>query len=259
MKRRMVTAWGRTQTITQWHDEVGEELGIARDTIRKRINNQWDPERALSTPNQGRERIITVDGVSKNLVQWSRCGGVAAETIRDRLEYGYSPDEAVSLPADGKRLEAQKKRLRRVAALFRAGNTRAAQIARRLGVHRKTIENDLSRLGLNHHDAVVRIRRARVAELMAHKSNRKIAEILGCSHSTVHLDVHAIIEDPDCAIVDRPGYCACGKKATHREPVTVGTGSTEYLELCEEHYQQYMEVENTDTADIPRTLPRSRF
>lgn len=46
-----VTAFGRTQTIKEWADEVG----LKYDTLERRLNAyHWEPERAVSTPARKR-------------------------------------------------------------------------------------------------------------------------------------------------------------------------------------------------------------
>ena len=50
---RLLTAFGRTQTVTQWADESG----IARSTIEKRLDQmKWSVERAVTAPAATRWR-----------------------------------------------------------------------------------------------------------------------------------------------------------------------------------------------------------
>lgn len=257
---RMITAWGETKTLIEWYEERGEDLGISMSAIRKRIDRfGWTPEEALSIPNKNPEQIIEYDGKALNHTQWARrVDGLTHRVISDRLRSGMTPEEAVTLPRGGRRAQEARIRRTRVSYVFRAGTTKASEIALRLGHDEKTIQNDLRRLGLSYHDKI-RERRAHVAAMMAEKSNREMASILGVSSSTIHADVHAILENPECAIIDRDGFCACGQPATHKEKIIVGACTTEYLELCDEHYQQHIEIESADRTDIPKMKARPRF
>lgn len=49
-KNRLITAFGRTQNVTQW----ATELGIPRDRLHARLRYGWDAERALTEPPQPR-------------------------------------------------------------------------------------------------------------------------------------------------------------------------------------------------------------
>ncbi|MDV2997668.1 MAG: hypothetical protein N4J56_007373 [Chroococcidiopsis sp. SAG 2025] len=51
---RIIIAWGRSQTLTEW----AEETGIKIATISKRLKCGWDSEKALSVPVRAKQRGI---------------------------------------------------------------------------------------------------------------------------------------------------------------------------------------------------------
>ena len=51
-RNRFITAFGKTQTMQQWADEIG----VSRDTLRYRIDrHNWPVEKALTTPSKSQK------------------------------------------------------------------------------------------------------------------------------------------------------------------------------------------------------------
>lgn len=75
---RKVTAHGRTQTVTEW----ARETGIPVQTILKRLENGWDPERSVTQKNR------TKDNRSKEHVAEYRTW----KDIRRRCNSANRPD-----------------------------------------------------------------------------------------------------------------------------------------------------------------------
>jgi hypothetical protein len=51
MAARMITAFGKTQMVTEW----AKEVGLPQSTLIDRLNAGWPVERALSLPPRTRE------------------------------------------------------------------------------------------------------------------------------------------------------------------------------------------------------------
>lgn len=92
-----VTAFGKTQTISQW----AEETGIAKDTIRRRLEIYgWQPERALGQTAGFTDlnHILTVGNRSMRIAEWAREMGIQKSTIWRRIERGWNHRDAVTTP-----------------------------------------------------------------------------------------------------------------------------------------------------------------
>jgi len=87
--------------------------------------------------NQGRNRTVTIDGVSHTLAAWSRISGVDESTIKSRLNRGVDPVAAVCAPA---RPVAVPRRF--VTAFGRTQNL--AAWAREFSIHRAALAHRLN-------------------------------------------------------------------------------------------------------------------
>ncbi len=87
----------------------GETVGLAAlaqsavvnpRTLRARIKRSgWDIERALETPAPPQKRaVITFNGETLPLLEWSRRTGLAPWVLRTRLRAGWSPARALTEP-----------------------------------------------------------------------------------------------------------------------------------------------------------------
>jgi hypothetical protein len=96
-----ITAFGRTQTTAQW----ARELGLDYDAVRCRMENGWEPERALSQAgrsqrNKGRvgPHLFEAFGKKKTLTEWAKEIGLNYFTIRRRIERGMPIERALLQP-----------------------------------------------------------------------------------------------------------------------------------------------------------------
>ena len=72
-------------------DRIDNEKGYSKDNCR------WATQ--VEQCNNSRNcRIITYNGISKNLTQWEKHLGFSRGVIKGRLSRGWSPEEAVSIP-----------------------------------------------------------------------------------------------------------------------------------------------------------------
>jgi hypothetical protein len=91
---RMITAFGETLHLEEWC----RRTGIHRATLRDRLANGWDAERALSTPAVNKS-MITAFGETMHKQAWSRRTGIPHATINNRLAKGWDAERALSTPS----------------------------------------------------------------------------------------------------------------------------------------------------------------
>lgn len=83
-------------------DMPGWTEGLTLDRIN--VNGNYEPEncRWATLEEQGNNkrnnRVITIDGVSKTLAQWSKSSGLPVTTIFNRLQRGVPAKEATTAP-----------------------------------------------------------------------------------------------------------------------------------------------------------------
>lgn len=94
---RHLTYDGRTQTLSQWADE----MGCLPSLIEKRLNAGWSEEKAISTPSRTtRIKTYTVDGETHTLSEWCKIRGVSKATIASRLYLGWDIESAILTPVN---------------------------------------------------------------------------------------------------------------------------------------------------------------
>lgn len=107
-KKEKLTYNGKTMSISEW----SRETGISENLITTRIyGRNWDIERALTEQPKTRNKIwtaknevlITCDGETHNLLEWSRITGISRHTLHARLSYGWPPEKALKTPVRGYR------------------------------------------------------------------------------------------------------------------------------------------------------------
>lgn len=111
---RLYTFDGKTMCIADW----AKEIGIAPQSLQKRLNKGWPLELALSSekrdgkghknvvpsPAKGQSirnknsKYITIDGVTKTYSEWEKEKGLSKGLISKRLSQGCTPYQAVMLP-----------------------------------------------------------------------------------------------------------------------------------------------------------------
>ena len=91
---RIVEINGESMCITEW----SERSGTPRDSIQRRLEAGWSPEKAVFTAGDGRFRNheITINGESCSAMEWGRRTGQNGRTIMSRIsKLGWTPEEAV--------------------------------------------------------------------------------------------------------------------------------------------------------------------
>lgn len=95
-----ITICGETHSLKEWSNMTG----LSTSTLRQRIKAGWKDEEIIYTPKEeGRterlvhpcSKIITYNGETHNLVEWSKICGISNKTISERLRRGYSVEEAL--------------------------------------------------------------------------------------------------------------------------------------------------------------------
>lgn len=87
------------QAFYDWAIKNGWEKGLSIDRKKNYLNYCPENCKFSTTGEQNRNRTsnkqITIEGVTKILIEWSEVSGVKYETIRKRLKNGWSAKEAV--------------------------------------------------------------------------------------------------------------------------------------------------------------------
>ena len=91
---RPLTAWGETKSLRAW--EKDERTVVTRGVIVRRLEEGWEPERALSEPPEG-WLMVTAWGETKSRYAWSLDARAAVNygAIMSRLDAGWTPEEAI--------------------------------------------------------------------------------------------------------------------------------------------------------------------
>ena len=109
-RNRRYTINGVTLCLTDW----ARGCGIHFNTLRQRLKTGWPIERAISEPpgtSSSRYRLITHNGTTMHLADWSRTLGIDVETIASRLDrYGWSVEKALNTPARPVQPRSQEER-----------------------------------------------------------------------------------------------------------------------------------------------------
>jgi hypothetical protein len=96
-----VNAFGKCYIL----GELAEKYGIEYHIVWHRIyRDNWDIEKAVECPKiemyrrPPSKRIITLNGDTKSLSEWSKITGIGYKTLHDRLSKGWSPERALTAP-----------------------------------------------------------------------------------------------------------------------------------------------------------------
>lgn len=109
---RGITVCERWKTFAQFLADVGERPDPSLTLDRIDNNGNYEPSNcqwatlAQQGSNKRNNRILTFQGKSVTLAEWSRITGIKRTTIDQRLNYGYSVEQALSLPV---RVRVRKK------------------------------------------------------------------------------------------------------------------------------------------------------
>ena len=95
-RNHILTYKGKTQTLSEW----AREYDIPYSILQDRINDlNWDTEDALTIPISSTYRnhkMLSFNGKSQNISQWSKELGLSRRTISDRLKMGLPIEDVLS-------------------------------------------------------------------------------------------------------------------------------------------------------------------
>lgn len=93
--------WINGKRYTQ--QELAREYNINHKTIAYRVNQGWNDEdiigKAYQNLDTSRQKIATINGETKTLVEWSKISGVKIITMRNRYAKGVRGEDLIK-PAD---------------------------------------------------------------------------------------------------------------------------------------------------------------
>jgi hypothetical protein len=92
---------GKALTLKQW----SQETGIGVPTIKYRLKRGWTVEQALTIPAKDPslycpdKRMLSHDGETHSVTEWSRKLGIGIGTINYRLKSGWTVADALTKPS----------------------------------------------------------------------------------------------------------------------------------------------------------------
>lgn len=95
-----ITWNGKTQTRTEWE----EELGFPKTLIRERLRMGWSIEKSLTTPFLNKKKkFYTYKGITNTLSTWAKEYKISQPALHYRISNGYSIKEALETPVGAKK------------------------------------------------------------------------------------------------------------------------------------------------------------
>lgn len=96
---KYITCNGVTKTIAQWSDEVNTNRAALYERVKRGINNDCVLLDRLPKNYNG-ARMVTYNGETHSVSEWSKITGIKYHTLIDRLNK-WSPEDALSRPVGG--------------------------------------------------------------------------------------------------------------------------------------------------------------
>jgi hypothetical protein len=81
------------KTIAEWADQSN----LSYSAILKRVSKGMSPQEAINKPYI-HGRMVTINGKTRNLTDWSKIYGVSKSTAWARINRGWDPIKAVTTP-----------------------------------------------------------------------------------------------------------------------------------------------------------------
>lgn len=130
---------GLTLTIAQW----ARKLDISEKVLGRRLSRGWPVEKALTTPTMPPNRhnltMLTYNGETMCIADWSRRLGIKQHTLAARLRKGWSIAEAINAPVETHPNATM--------ITYNGETVHIAEWARRLGIKQHTLAKRLNRYG----------------------------------------------------------------------------------------------------------------
>jgi hypothetical protein len=136
--------------------DMGRRPSSKHTLERKENDGPYNPENCVwaTAKEQARNRrssaILTLNGVSRTIAEWSEVTGLSTHTIGARVNrYGWTVEKALTFPADGSSRNSptlqDKDNQAEVIRLYKAGESLSA-IGRRFRIGKDAIKKLLARL-----------------------------------------------------------------------------------------------------------------
>ena len=96
-----ITYKNKTQTISMW----AKELGIKYSLIQDRLSAGWTPEEIFELPlgtKLKEQKLITFNGETHNISEWSRLLNISRKTITNRIKDGLPIEKVLTPKTDRK-------------------------------------------------------------------------------------------------------------------------------------------------------------
>lgn len=93
----VITFNGETLTIPEW----SERTGLSELAIKSRLREGWTPERTLTHGTKAptvKRPVITYDGETLPLTEWSARTGIAYGVLNSRLASNWTPERILTTP-----------------------------------------------------------------------------------------------------------------------------------------------------------------
>lgn len=143
-RNRLLTFNGDTKCMQEWADE----LGLNYITIHSRLSKGWTIEEALSTSrkegHRSRSKIITFQGKTATLPEWSEIIGIHTDTLYYRLKHGWTVENTLTIPpGEGEYIQKNERRnLKKIT--FQGKTLSISKWAKETGLSNSTIEGRLA-------------------------------------------------------------------------------------------------------------------
>lgn len=97
-RNRKITWQGETKSIADWaEDQRLLNLCLCAQVLNDRIRLGWSVEEAFTTPLVN-GKVVTFQGETLSMMDWSRRLGATANVVSKRLRDGWSVSEAITTP-----------------------------------------------------------------------------------------------------------------------------------------------------------------
>lgn len=100
--------WHSFEAFALWAFSCGYQEKLSIDRID--VNGPYSPENCRWATNEQQQNnkrnnhLLTVDGETHTIAEWSKISGIKYDTIERRINaYGWSPKDAVTIPPGGRR------------------------------------------------------------------------------------------------------------------------------------------------------------
>jgi hypothetical protein len=94
----------RWQTFENFFEDMGKRPSKKHSVEREDNQKDYSPENCKwatvieQANNRRSNNVLTMNGISRTLVEWERVSGIGRSTIKNRLNLGWTVEMALTLP-----------------------------------------------------------------------------------------------------------------------------------------------------------------